>query len=263
MVQVVHHLGQKLLGFILSCHILEGHRIVVFLIFPGIGLAEAAHTEAAEAAHGARHPLGKPVAECPEQKDRNDPAEDEGKQRAGLHRDLLVEADALILQLVDDLRLRVFILQASCLAGDLAAVHFHRIDDGIVAEIHTGNGVVVHRIDELIVGGGLHASREERREDEGIQHQNDDERHQIIEHQGLSVLRRVLISAVSVLISVQIVEEIVKVIVSVSSALICHNMSFLLRRPPAAMRKEGQHRPVCTGFSMNYDLSYRGFVLKA
>ncbi len=252
MVQIVHHLGQKLLGLILSRDILEGHGIVVLLIFPGIGLAEAAHTEAAEAAHGAGHPLGEPVAECPEQKDRNDPAEDEGKQRAGLHRDLLVEADTLILQLIDDLRLRVFILQTPRLAGDLAAVHFHRIDDGIVAEVHTGNGMIVHRIHELVVGGGLHASREERREDEGIQHQNDDERHQIIEHQGLSVLRRILLSAVSVLISVQIVEEIVEIIVSVSSALICHN-NILSTLPPSRRCAKRGAAPTCL-YRLFYEL---------
>ena len=51
LLKVIHHLAEKLLGFILTCNILEGYLIfAISFIFPGIGLSEA--SEHSAASHG-------------------------------------------------------------------------------------------------------------------------------------------------------------------------------------------------------------------
>ena len=151
LLQVVDHLGQKLLRFILTGDILKGHLVSVLrFVLTGVRLTEAAHTaEATARTERARHTLAEPVAEGPEQKDREDPAQEEIQQRAGLDRNRLIEVDALPIELLQHLCLGVLILQSTGLTGEVLTVHRRDIGDGIIAQVHLRDRLVVHRVHEL------------------------------------------------------------------------------------------------------------------
>ena len=151
LLQVVDHLGQKLLRFILTGDVLKSHLVSVLrLVLTGVRLTEAAHTaEAAARTERARHALAEPVAEGPEQKDREDPGQKEIQQRAGLDWDRLIEVDTLPVEFLQYLCLGVLVLQSTGLAGDIGTVHRRNISDGIIAQVHLRDRLVVHRVHEL------------------------------------------------------------------------------------------------------------------
>ena len=76
LLEVIPHLGEKLLGFILTCNILKGYLIIaISFIFSGIGFSEASeHSAASHGTHTGGHLSGKPVSKCHENKDREYPA---------------------------------------------------------------------------------------------------------------------------------------------------------------------------------------------
>ena len=223
--QVVDHLGQKLLRFILTGDVLKGHLVSILrFVLTGVRLTEAAHAAEAARTERARHALAEPVAEGPEQKDREDPGQKEIQQRAGFHRDRLIEVDALPVELLQYLCLGVLVLQSTGLAGDIRSVYRRDIGDGIITQVHLRDGLVVHGVHELRIARLTDRPCQQRRKYEGIQQQDDEKRDEIIENQRLFILRLIAVIAVVSMIStiraVLTVRELVKEIIEIAETMI-------------------------------------------
>ena len=230
LLQVVDHLRQKLLRFILTGDVLKGHLVSILrFVLTGIRLSEAAHTtEAAARTERARHALAEPVAERPEQKNRENPGQKEIQQRAGLHRDRLIEVDALPEELLQYLCLGVLVLQSAGLAGEILPVYRRDIGDGIITQIHLRDGLVVHGVHELRIARLTDRSCQQRREYEGIQQQDDEKRNEIIENQRFFILRLIavisVVPSISTIRAVLTVRELVKEIIEITETMIVLRM---------------------------------------
>ena len=178
-VQEVHHLRQKLLGLVLSGHVLELHAGGVLLIKLCVGLAHAPEEASASSVlHGLGQPLGEPGSE-PEDQDQGQHVDQEHQERGHLRGNVLGKMGSRPVHPVHFAE----VADAARLV-DLSRGILQSVLDGGLGQIHLIHILLVQLRQEFVIAGLDDTHLPDGGKHQGIQEDHDHKGHHRIDDHG-------------------------------------------------------------------------------